>query len=96
MVEVMTCRAVAVLIFMTLATGSAHADYCAMNAGAQDCGYPTLESCLQTVSGVGGVCIENPGRLPPNLLQRLRQERMQASDPPQSPLPPPVPPPPDE
>jgi len=31
--------------------------YCAMyNDGSKDCGIPTIESCRESVSGVGGIC----------------------------------------
>ena len=53
------------------------ADYCASNAGVRQCGFATLESCLQTTSGVGGICTVNAGSPPPNLLQRLREQQQQ-------------------
>ena len=53
--------------------------YCAILSGdgGMDCSYPTLQSCLATVSGVGGTCNPNPrgpgGAAPPGFLQRLMQ-----------------------
>lgn len=53
--------------------------YCAILSGdgGMDCSYPTLQSCLATVSGVGGACNPNPrgpgGAAPPGFLQRLMQ-----------------------
>jgi Protein of unknown function (DUF3551) len=37
--------------------------WCAImdNDGNTDCSYYTEQQCLQTVSGIGGVCIRNPG-----------------------------------
>lgn len=51
--------------------------YCAIFSGdgGMDCSYPTLQSCLTSVSGVGGTCNVNPrgpgGSAPPNFLQRM-------------------------
>lgn len=51
--------------------------YCAVlnGDGGMDCSYPTLQSCLATVSGIGGACNQNPrgpgGSAPPNFLQRM-------------------------
>jgi hypothetical protein len=49
------------------------AQYCAnYNDGSQSCGIPTFQSCLQSVSGVGGSCgPDNTSQLRPNLMQRL-------------------------
>jgi hypothetical protein len=34
------------------------AQYCAQyNNGTQDCGIPSLNSCQQSVRGVGGICV---------------------------------------
>lgn len=51
----------------------AAAQYCAIyNDGSQACGIPTFQSCLQTVSGVGGNCTpDSSSQLRPNLMQRM-------------------------
>ncbi|MGE3146935.1 MAG: hypothetical protein AB7K35_15265 [Pseudorhodoplanes sp.] len=51
----------------------APAQYCAVyNDGSQTCGIPTFQSCLQSVSGVGGNCTpDDSAQLRPNLLQRM-------------------------
>ena len=45
--------------------------YCALyNDGAKSCGIPTLESCQQSISGVGGECAtDTTSQLPPPLIQ---------------------------
>jgi|SRR5262245_10734746 hypothetical protein len=62
-------RALIFSVFVTggiaLLTGVLHAQnppWCAVmdNDGNTDCSYYTERECLQTVSGVGGVCIHNP------------------------------------
>lgn len=53
--------------------------YCAQfSDGGMDCSYPSLQSCLASVNGVGGVCTVNPRSPnqpppPPSFLQRLMQ-----------------------
>ena len=51
--------------------------YCAMyNDGTQDCGIPSLDSCEQSVSGVGGYCApDTTSQLRPNLVDRLRAQQ---------------------
>ena len=66
-----------ILSSLTLMPVVALADYCASNGGVRQCGFATLESCLQTISGVGGMCTPNAGSPPPNLLQRLREQQQQ-------------------
>jgi hypothetical protein len=48
--------------------------YCAYyNNGTQSCGIPTLESCDQSLSGVGGYCgPDQQAAIPDNLMQRWR------------------------
>lgn len=72
----------------------AAAQYCAIyNDGSQACGIPTFQSCLQTVSGVGGTCSpDNSSQLRPNLLQRmfgLNQDGELPTNPNSDPMPPP-------
>jgi len=68
-------------IFVALLTvgliGPATAQYCAVyNDGSQSCGIPTFQSCLQSVSGVGGNCMnDNSSKIPPNLMQRWFNQR---------------------
>jgi hypothetical protein len=96
--------AVAFLVAV-MAPVAARGDYCAQYAGVTDCGYPTLEACRQTISGVGGECIpgfgpagSNSGGPAPNLFQRWREQQqpLQYPDPAQLPGGTAIPPPPDE
>jgi hypothetical protein len=57
----------------------------------QQCSYYTQEQCLQTVSGIGGVCIRNPAGNAPQMMptqpssenaQGLLQLQQQAPGPP--------------
>ena len=61
------------------------------NDGTTQCNYPTLQQCLQTLSGIGGRCIQNPaGNAPQSLLappssenaQGLQQLQLQNPGPP--------------
>ena len=91
-------RLVLVLAISMAALASAEAaQYCAiLDDGQQQCGIPTLQSCEQTVSGVGGVCqIDDSVPLPENLLQRLEDREDGGTNPP-LPGADDVPPPPDE
>jgi hypothetical protein len=51
--------------------------YCAIfsDDGGMDCSYPTMQSCLRSVSGVGGSCNVNPrgpgGSAPPGFFERM-------------------------
>jgi len=62
----------------------ADARYCAnLDTGARSCGYATLESCEQTLSGIGGSCgPDELSQIPPNLMQRLMRRRPDAPPPP--------------
>ena len=61
--------------------------YCAMyDNGTQDCGIPTLQSCDQSISGVGGYCApDTTSQLRPNLIDRLRADQF-GQDPMRRPL----------
>lgn len=52
-------------------------DYCAQyNDGSRSCGIPTYQSCLDSVRGVGGDCIEDDfGAIPKNLMQQLMEKQ---------------------
>jgi len=61
------------------------------NDGNTQCNYSTLQQCLQTLSGIGGRCIQNPaGNAPQSLLappssenaQGLQQLQLQNPGPP--------------
>ena len=69
--------------------------YCAQyNDGTQSCGIPTLQSCEDSVRGVGGTCqIDDSAAIPENLFQRWR-DAQQADQKPSSPALDDVPPPP--
>lgn len=78
--HLMKSKCFPVLLSLTMlpafaASGNAQS-YCAnFNNGMQTCGIPTLESCRETISGVGGSCAhDETSRLPPNLLQRLERD----------------------
>ncbi len=64
--------------------------YCAnFDDGTQTCDIPTLETCEQSIEGVGGSCGPDPHtNLPPNLLQRM----IKRADPDSALLQPPAPP----
>ena len=76
-------------------TAQAQQKYCAMYYdGTQSCGIPTLQSCEQSVLGVGGTCqIDDSEEIPENLFQRWRGAQ-QADQKPSSPALDDVPPPP--
>src|SRR5688572_16761048 len=91
------------LLVATMAPVTARADFCAQYADVTDCGYPTLEACRQTISGIGGQCIARfgppgttPGAPAPNLFQRWRErdQPLQCPDPAQVPGGVAIPPPP--
>lgn len=90
---------------VVLAPVTAQADYCAQYGSVSDCGYPTRESCLETISGVGGACVPGSGNSPsesgspqPGLFRRLLQQQqpLQYPDPAQLPGGTAIPPPPDQ
>ena len=62
--------------------------YCAFyNNGTQSCGIPTLQSCDESLSGVGGYCgPDETAAIPHNLMQRWRADpdrpRLFAPEPP--------------
>ena len=46
--------------------------------GSRACGIPSLEMCMQSVSGVGGTCQQDfTDRIPPNMMQRMRSDNLQ-------------------
>lgn len=68
--------AVVALALATLCVEDATAQpYCAMyENGTRACGIPTLDSCNQSLVGVGGVCeLDQTNQIPPNLMQRWRR-----------------------
>lgn len=58
----------------------APAAFCAMYTnGSRACGIPTLEMCMQSVTGVGGTCQQDfTSSIPPNFAQRLRADSLSA------------------
>ena len=40
--------------------------------GATNCGFTTYQQCLETISGVGGICTRNPAYRPPPRSKRDR------------------------
>jgi hypothetical protein len=66
--------------------------YCAQfeDGSSRDCGFSTLQMCEASVTGVGGLCINNPAGPPP---PQLASAPLQLPDAPQAQLPPPQPPP---
>lgn len=71
------------VMWFTGLTVQAAAQYCAVyNDGSQSCGIPTFQSCLQSVSGVGGNCVaDNTSKIPPNLMQRWFNRQQNESPP---------------
>jgi hypothetical protein len=60
--------------------------YCAVyDNGTQNCGIPTLQSCEQSVSGVGGICQpDNTAQLRPDFFSRRRLQQAIEGDNPSS------------
>jgi len=90
-------------LMLLAAHGAAAQPYCAnYSDGSKNCGIPTLESCQQSLSGVGGECVtDTSAQLPAPLIQRPFQRAFGDPETPSMPSPfpgPPmsVPPPPDE
>jgi hypothetical protein len=78
---------VLVLVIAPDATRIARAQpYCAVyNSGTQNCGIPTLQSCEQSVSGVGGICQpDNTAQLRPDFFSRRRLQQAIEGDNPSS------------
>ena len=48
--------------------------YCAMyNDGTRDCGIPLLQTCQQSVGGVGGYCTRDlTSQMPPDMIDMFR------------------------
>jgi hypothetical protein len=75
--------AAGLIIALTGLSGEAQAQrtgrsaYCAIfsDDGGMDCSYPTMQSCLTAVRGVGGSCNVNPrgpgGSAPPGFFERM-------------------------
>jgi hypothetical protein len=65
--------------------------YCAQfeDGSSRDCGFSTLQMCEQSVTGVGGLCINNPAGPPP---PQLASAPLQLPDTTQAQQPPPQPP----
>jgi hypothetical protein len=86
-------RAVAALVIIVGAAYGQNLPWCAImdNDGTTQCNFSTLQQCEQTLSGIGGRCIENPaGSAPPSLFappssenaQGLRSLQLQPPGPP--------------
>jgi hypothetical protein len=87
---------VAVAVALLVPTGAqAQQQYCAFYSdGTQSCGIPTLQSCEDSVRGVGGDChVDDSAQIPPNFFQRWR-DAQRANQKPSSPELDDVPPPP--
>jgi len=67
-----------VAVLLTLAIDALHPtqaqSYCAMyNDGSKSCGIPSLASCQQSISGVGGICTpDESSQLRPDFFNRRR------------------------
>lgn len=62
------------LALWSAATTAASAQYCAIYSdGLRTCGIPSFQTCLASVSGIGGNCVQDyTSSIPPNLMQRSR------------------------
>lgn len=49
------------------------AQYSERAVGATNCGFVTLAQCRATISGIGGICYENPAYVP--AAQRPKRQR---------------------
>lgn len=58
----MTLRAVTAILLVLAASPSRAQNYCAQfsDGTSPDCGFSTLQECLASVSGIGGVCMDSP------------------------------------
>jgi hypothetical protein len=93
-------KSAALLVAFALAwllpdSAQAQQAYCAFyNDGTQSCGIPTLQSCEDSVRGVGGMChVDDSAQIPPNFFQRW-QNAQRSYQKPSSPALDDVPPPP--
>ena len=88
-----TVYALSAMFLLADPAGAQNPPWCAImdNDGNTQCNYSTLQQCLQTLSGIGGRCIENPGGSPPQSLlappssenaQGLQQLQLQNPGPP--------------
>ena len=77
---------VAALALLAVTPANAQQAYCAFyNDGTQSCGIPTLQSCEDSVRGVGGMCHpDDSAQIPPNFFQRW-QNAQRANNIPRSP-----------
>jgi len=69
----------AALSIAAFATPEASAQpYCAYYAnGTRECGIPALQTCTDSVVGVGGYCgPDETQSIPPNFIQRLEQDNL--------------------
>jgi hypothetical protein len=59
-------------LFIVDAAYAQNPPWCAImdNNGTMQCNFYTQQQCLQTISGIGGECILNPGGNAPNSGQR--------------------------
>lgn len=59
--------------------------YCAQfeDGSSRDCGFSTLQMCEASVTGVGGLCINNPAGPPPPPPPQLASAPLQSPDAPQ-------------
>jgi hypothetical protein len=62
------------IAILAASTAAASAQFCALYFdGTRSCGIPTFQSCLASVSGVGGHCQQDyTSAIPPNFMQRSR------------------------
>jgi Protein of unknown function (DUF3551) len=73
----------ATIVAAMMATSAAHADpykWCAIYAGNRgdggtNCGFITYKQCLDTISGIGGICSPNPFYTDPEAQPRKRKRR---------------------
>jgi hypothetical protein len=81
----MTLLAVVVAVVVALdAPSTAQAQpYCAMyDDGSKGCGIPSLQSCEQSLSGVGGNCVlDMTSQMRPDLFKLFPQQPPQSSTP---------------
>lgn len=47
--------------------------YCLFERNQTNCGYPSLQSCIETSRGVGGFCTQNPKYFPERQAQRRKR-----------------------
>ena len=76
--SVLTLSIFLATVFVAEPTYAQNLPWCAImdNDGSTQCNYYTQQQCLQTLSGIGGECIQNPAGNAPQLAPVRRLQKM--------------------